>query len=163
MKVLIGVGNEWRGDDAAGREVAARLRGTLPATVRVTEETGEPASLIEAWSGADEAIVVDCVCSGGRPGARHRFEAHERPLPAQLFAASTHGLGVAEAVELARELGRLPARLVVYGVAGESFEAGDSMTPAVETAVGELVAELRRDYERGIPTRPGPPAPRPAG
>ena len=40
-----------------------------------------------------------------------------------------------EAVELARELDRLPRRLVVYGIEGESFEAGEGLSPAVETTV----------------------------
>ena len=31
-------------------------------------------------------------------------------------------------MELARELDRLPARLVVYGIEGEDFEAGEGLT-----------------------------------
>ena len=47
---LIGVGNQFRRDDAAGLEVARRLRLTRPPGVEIFEEEGEPASLIEAWS-----------------------------------------------------------------------------------------------------------------
>ncbi|MGA8805322.1 MAG: hypothetical protein WB866_11580, partial [Solirubrobacterales bacterium] len=61
---------------------------------------------------------------------------------AELFRSSTHALGVADAVELARELDRLPARLAVYGIEGENFEAGEGLTPAVEATVDVLVGEL---------------------
>jgi hydrogenase maturation protease len=144
---LIGVGNRFRRDDGAGLEVARRLRLTRPPGVTVLEQEGEPASLIEAWTTAVEALVIDAVSSEAEPGTLHRFEATEEPLPAELFRASTHALGVAEAVELARELDRLPARLVVYGIEGESFEAGEGLTPAVQDAVGRLVMELYRELE----------------
>jgi hydrogenase maturation protease len=50
----------------------------------------------------------------------------------------------AEAVELARALGRLPARTVIYGIEGESFEVGHELTLAVATAA-EHVAEAVRE------------------
>jgi hydrogenase maturation protease len=142
LLALIGIGNRFRRDDAAGLEVARRLRLAAPPGVRVLEEEGEPASLIESWAEADEALVIDGVFSDAPPGTLHRFEAAEQPLPAELFRPSTHAMGIAEAVELARELDRLPGRLGVYGIEGESFEAGEGLTATVQAAVEQLVAEL---------------------
>ena len=59
--VIIGVGNEFRRDDGIGPEVVARLRDQVPATVELLVSDGEPARLIEAWSGAKLAVVVDAV------------------------------------------------------------------------------------------------------
>jgi hydrogenase maturation protease len=142
LLMVIGVGNPLRGDDAAGIEVARRLSLARPPGVMVLEQEGEPATLLEAWAGADEALIVDGVSSGSPPGTLHRFVVTDEPLPAELFRPSTHALGVAEAVELARELGRLPRRLSVYGIEGESFDAGDGLTPLVQAAVERLVLEL---------------------
>jgi hydrogenase maturation protease len=103
--------------------------------------------LLETWSGADEALVIDGVSSGAEPGTVHRFEVDGEPLSAALFHPTTHERGVAEAVELARELNRLPGRLVVYGIEGESFEAGEGLTPVVDSAVARLVLELYRELE----------------
>ena len=147
LLALIGIGNQFRRDDAAGLEVARRLRLAHPPGVTILEQEGEPTSLIEAWSDAHEAVVVDGVFSGAEPGTLHHFEASKEPLPAELFNPSTHALGVAEAVELARELDRLPERLVVYGIEGESFEVGEGLTPVVEGAVEQLVRELYRELE----------------
>jgi hydrogenase maturation protease len=139
---LIGIGNRFRGDDAAGLEVVRRLRLAHPPGVKLIEEEGEPASLIEAWSTADEALVVDGIGSGAAPGKLHRFDVTDAPLPAEVFNASTHALGLPEAVELARELDRLPGRLIVYGIEGESFETGEGLSYPVQKTVEKLVMEL---------------------
>lgn len=139
---MLGIGNACQGDDAAGLVAAERLRGRAPAGVEVRELEGEPVSLVEAWDGADEVYVVDAVRSGSPPGTVHRLDASDEPLPATLSAASTHTLGVGEAIELARALGRLPARLVVFGIEAESIAAGAELTPAVAGAVDETVELL---------------------
>jgi hydrogenase maturation protease len=135
MKV-IGLGNDWRGDDAVGLAVARRLHGLVLA--------GEPIGLTEAFRGDDEAIVVDAVCSGAEPGTLHVFDAGGEPLPARLFgASSTHSLGLAEALELARALGCLPRRVRVYGIEAGDVSFGNGLTPAVAAAAEHVVEEVK--------------------
>ena len=155
MTLVIGLGNEWR-DDGAGLAVARRLRGALPEHVSVLEHEGEPVGLLETWSAAQLAIVVDAVSSGAAPGTIHRVDGRRERLPAELFRGSTHAFGLAEAVELARALERLPARLLVYGIEGECFGAGSGLSPSVERTVGELVGELSELLGAGA--RRSPPA-----
>ena len=70
--VVIGVGNEFRRDDGAGPAVIARLGDLAPSGVRLVITDGEPVRLVEAWSGAAVAVVVDAVRAQppyqGRPG-----------------------------------------------------------------------------------------------
>jgi hydrogenase maturation protease len=63
-------------------------------------------------------------------------------LPAGLFRVSTHRFGLADALELARALGRLPPRVVVYGIEGSRFAPGRPMSPAVAAAVERLAGVL---------------------
>jgi hydrogenase maturation protease len=144
---IVGVGNPWRGDDAAGLVVARRLEGTLPPGVAALERAGEPTGLLDAWDGADAVWLVDAVSSGVPAGTVHRLDASEHELPAHLFRTSTHQLGLAEIVELGRALGRLPRQLVVYGVEGGSFEAGARLTPEVELAAGTVARAVREEVE----------------
>ncbi len=139
------MGNPWRCDDAAGLAVARHLRGTLPPDVELLEREGEPTALIEAWEGATALWLVDAVSSGAEPGTLHRLDASETELPTDLFRRSTHHVGVAEAVELARVLGRLPGRTVVFGVEGGSFEIGDALTPAVAAAIVPTAEAVREE------------------
>lgn len=53
---------------------------------------------------------MDAVCSGARPGTTYRFDA-SRPLDARFRQRGTHTFSLAEVIELARTLRRLPARL----------------------------------------------------
>ena len=142
---VVGVGNALRGDDAVGLEVARLLDGTLPEGVRLVECEGEPVALLSSWEDCDAAIVVDATESGGEPGSVRRLAAHDGPLPPELQRASTHLLGVAEAVELARALGRLPRRTIVYGIEGGSFDTGAPLSEAVRAAAAAVAASIRRE------------------
>jgi hydrogenase maturation protease len=140
--MVIGVGNAWRGDDAAGLAVARRLRELSPVGMEVREHEGEATGLVETWAGADHVIVVDAAASGAAAGTIRRFDASAQPLPARVLRSSTHAFGVPDAIELARALGRLPARLEVCAIEGADFAAGATLTPAVARAVHELAHTL---------------------
>ncbi len=142
---VVGIGNAWRNDDAAGLAVARLLEGKLPAGVEVLEREGEPTGLIDAWEGAEAVWLVDAVSSGAEPGTVLRHDASEQELPAALFDTSTHHMGLAEAVELARALGRLPGRTIVYGIEGGSFDTGDTLSPEVEAAAARVAEAVREE------------------
>ena len=65
-------------------------------------------------------IVVDAVVTGAPVGTVQAWDGRQ-PLASPSTTASTHGLGVAEAIELARVLGCLPIKLRVYGIEGRHF------------------------------------------
>ncbi len=140
--LVIGVGNACRGDDGAGIVAARKLAAQRLPGVRVMEMNGEGTSLVEAWKDVPSVLLVDAVSSGAVPGTIHRFEAQAGPLPTGLEHRSSHSFGVAEAVEVARALGRLPPRLVIYGIEGSLFNSGQGLSPKVERAVGEVVGHL---------------------
>ncbi len=143
--VVIGVGNPFRGDDGAGREIARRIGAGGGPTVTVIEEDGDGERLMEAWDGARAVIVIDAMVSGAAPGTIRRFDAAREPLPAAAFPLSTHAFGLVEAVELGRALGNLPASLVVYAIEGKSFDTGAPLSEAVAAAVPDAVARVRRE------------------
>jgi hydrogenase maturation protease len=99
---LIGVGNPDRGDDVAGRSVAQTLAGELPGDIEVLQLSGEATELVSQLQGAQAVILVDASSSGAPAGTVQRFDVVAEPLPRELFAVSTHGVGVADAIELAR-------------------------------------------------------------
>jgi hydrogenase maturation protease len=141
LPLIIGIGNEYRGDDAAGLIVARRLKERLADSAIVIEQSGDGAALMEAWGGAEMVIIIDAVMSGAAPGTIHRFAASVQPLQKDAFRCSTHAFGVAEAIELARALGKFPQHLVVYGIEGKNFAAGVGLSAEVEKAAGETVRQ----------------------
>jgi len=140
--VIVGAGNAFRGDDGVGLVAARRLRQALSGDIRVLDKEGDFASLLDDWQGAEVVIVVDATSSGRVSGTIQRYDAHERALPSGFSRSSTHSFGVAEAIELARALGRLPARVVVFGIEGDDFTSGEGLSPDVDAAVDEVVKRV---------------------
>jgi hydrogenase maturation protease len=140
--LVIGIGNPDRGDDGVGPAVARRLRGRLPATIGILERSGDAIALIEDWNGLSSVILADAVAPIAEPGRIHRLDLAKNPLPVAFSPGSTHAFGLAETVELARSLGRLPPFLVAYLVEGEQFEAGGPLSPAVAMAVEWAVEQI---------------------
>jgi hydrogenase maturation protease len=148
--VVIGVGNPDRGDDAAGRMVARMLVGQLPGHVAITEVGGEATAVLARLEGTEAAILVDACRSGAAAGRVRRFDVVASPLPEATYSVSTHGSGIADAVELARTLGELPAVCIVYAIEGERFEAGAALSAPVAAAVEATARRIRGEFA-GLP------------
>jgi hydrogenase maturation protease len=152
--LVIGIGNAYRHDDAAGLMVARQLKDHTLSSCEVHEQVGEGAALMDLWKGAERVLVVDAAQSGAVPGSIHRFNANLHPLPAPIFRDSTHAFGLIEAVELSRAMRQLPSNLVIYGIEGQNFEAGSGLSAAVLGAVNDLAEKLRREIKTMRPTPP---------
>lgn len=138
--LLIGVGNDFAGDDAAGRLVARALEGA--AAFDVAETHGAAADIVTLMEGRARVVIVDACRSGAAPGTLHRLDAVAGDLPGWLRSVSSHGIGVAEAVALARILGSLPEVVDVWAIEGTAFCTGDALTDAVQAQIDAVVATL---------------------
>jgi hydrogenase maturation protease len=143
--LVIGVGNDFRGDDAVGLAVARRLQEQDVDGIAVVEARGEAASLIDAWDGTDAVILIDAVCSGSVPGTLHRLSRRALTGSPDLFHRSSHAVSISDAIELAGAVNRLPERLIVIGIEGENFRAGPGLSPKVEAAVSTAVGTVLRE------------------
>lgn len=132
-RLIIGVGNPDAGDDGIGPAVIAALARNPPPCV--TLASAEPADLVTLLEGAAAAVIVDACHSDSAPGTVRTFDAGSADLPVALGGFSTHGLGVAAALALARALGVLPSRCSVIAVEGRAFAPGRAMSPAVTAAI----------------------------
>ncbi len=140
--LVVGIGNRTRGDDAAGPEVAARVAARVaeldvPGVTVVVQD--EPLALVEHLTSHTEVVVVDAVAPGGDPGRVHVWHVGPSPLPRDVRAIGSHGLGVAEAVELARALGRLPRRLTLVGVEAQTLSLGEPLSDRVGERLDDAV------------------------
>ena len=86
--------------------------------------------------------MIDAITSGADCGTVVEIDATSSILPAGL-CHSTHALGPAEAVELARALGKLPARITILGIEGGDYSFGAGLSSEVERAVDEVVLRVR--------------------
>ena len=148
--LIIGIGNDYRSDDSVGLVVARRLRRLVDNGVTILEESGEGTSLVERWRCGESVIVIDAVSSESRPGRVLRFDASTESIPARHDRQSTHGFGLAEAIDLARSLNSMPARLIVYGIVGKNFGAGTALSREVEEAVKQVVERVKQEIQAAV-------------
>jgi hydrogenase maturation protease len=133
-RVIIGVGNEFRGDDGAGPAVVDQLRDRALPGVRLVVSDGDPVAMMDAWDDAESVIVVDAVVSGGDAGTVYIW--HDSVPPAsQPVRSSSHQLDLADTLALAGALSRSPHRLVVIGIEVAVVTPGQLMTPEVSAGV----------------------------
>ncbi|HEY3413775.1 MAG TPA: hydrogenase maturation protease [Armatimonadota bacterium] len=138
--LVVGIGNAWRGDDAAGLMVADLVDADT-ADVAAVRHEGDGAALLDLWAGYEMVVLVDAIVSGAPPGTIRRFR-DRHSLPRPWFGGGSHLINVTEAVDLARTLGRLPPQLLVIGIEGRSFQPGDPMSAEVEASVRRVADDL---------------------
>jgi hydrogenase maturation protease len=100
---------------------------------------------MDLWKDVETVIILDAAVTGSPPGTVHRFDASVGPLPSAVRHHSTHGFGVAEAIELGRSLNALPPRVLVFGAEARTFDPGSSPSPEIEDAAGRIAEEVMRE------------------
>lgn len=140
--LLIGVGQPDRGDDALGLVALERLADRSKTVERIPHH-GEGLGLIALWEGRGRVVLIDALDAGRPPGTLLRFSPDSGPLLAKAFRTSSHAFGVAEAVEMARVLGRLPESLVILGLQGACWDLGAPLSAPVAAALPDLTEAAR--------------------
>lgn len=145
--LVAGVGNELRGDDAAGLLAARAIRDLRLDDVDVEEHTGDAAALAESMGRYPEVVIVDAVVSSAPPGTVRELDPDGATARSRF---SSHGLGVCEAIALARALGATP-RVRLIGIDGKQFALGSKASDAVVRAAREVAKRFASRLEEPAP------------
>lgn len=151
--VVIGVGQTLRGDDAAGPEAVRRWQEKYPETAGspgIRTETSElpGLSLLDLLEGVEAAVIVDAVHSSALPGTLHRLS----PDDLSSFtpdAASAHGWGVAETLQLGRRLSPALAdcRITLIGIEAGQMEMGAGFSPEVKGVLSAACDLIEKEVQ----------------
>lgn len=140
--IVLGIGNEYRRDDGVGHVVAAEIAARDLPGVQVVTGLGEPTAILEAWSGATLAVLVDAVAGSASPaGHVRRCTIDDLTDPVGI---STHTAGITRTFALGQALGMVPDRLVIYSVDVDVADTGhgSGLTRAVAAAVPDVVTAV---------------------
>lgn len=145
------------GDDQAAWQVAGLLRnrGEINADAVVISD---PSHLLDYMDECDRLIIVDACHGSGPPGSVTRMDWPDERISRQR-PHSTHGIGIDDTLRLAENLGRLPGKVVVFGIELSQCDPNSTLTDAVKRAVcdaellilRELLSELNQEV---YPRRP---------
>ena len=138
---IIGVGNSARSDDGVGAYVADCLAQCGFQTLALDVDGTK---LFELFTQHEHVLVVDAINSDQvKLGECLEFDALHNDLPVKYFHYSSHLIGVAEGINLAKTLGSLPKILQVFGISGKNFAYGFSLTPQVKEAADNLIERIK--------------------
>jgi hydrogenase maturation protease len=143
--MIVGVGNEHRGDDAVGILVARRLQQLRDDGIAVREESDGGLALLDVWQGVDTVVLIDAAYSGAPAGTIRRIDTDTQSLPATFSYGLSHAIGLADAIELGRVLCRLPSRLIIYGIEGKEFAFGAPVCKEVAHSIDTAVIQISQE------------------
>lgn len=146
--LVIGLGNDDRGDDAVGLQAARRLAPVLADEAEVLAHPGEPLDMLHAMAEADLVVLIDAARSGRPAGTVVRYLPMRDALPSRGVGSSSHAVDLLVALDLARALDMLPAELVLYAVEGERFSLGEPCSPVVIGALDEVTERVTREIRK---------------
>jgi len=151
---ILGIGSP-SGDDQAGWLTVDALAacGVHADRELAIEKLDRPgAHLISLLENAGWVILVDAMQSGDQPGRIKRFD--QNAWQGYAHGLSSHGLGVLDALSLARELGKLPPRIDLYGIEIAMAGPGDQMSVEVHAAAQQLARRIAADLATTVRHRP---------
>lgn len=134
------IGNPYRGDDGAGHRVADLLSDEAGAQV-IRLQT--PAELLNHLTGdIDLLVIVDAMEKFSGAGTIHRLDSIDK-LSKTAAWRSTHTMTLPEVIGLAGSLNILPPKTIIYGIEGEQFEQGSTLSESVEKACMSVASEIK--------------------
>jgi hydrogenase maturation protease len=151
---VVGLGSELAGDDAIGLILVRQLRerldqGPRPVPIRAAAtcllwpEADALTIAHDLLAMNDAVLLVDCADMGLPPGSARLLAGAEVRLQVKHSPVSVHGLGVAEALELARRLG-FAHPVSFFAVQPYDLRPGTGLSADMAARVPGLLAELER-------------------
>ncbi len=145
MKIFA-VGNSFYGDDGVGVAVLDRIRESeaFPGAKLVDIST-DALALVDELVPDELNVVIDAADMGLEPGAAQSFRPSEVVMKIRSDHLSMHGFGLAEAFNLAAQLGRMPRKVLIVGVQPERIEINQGLTRKVAAAVPEVISIIKAE------------------
>jgi hydrogenase maturation protease len=141
---ILGIGSPSGDDQAGWLTVDALLAIEVQSKEIDIQKLDRPgAHLISLLDDTAWVILIDAMQSHEAVGHIRHFGAAD--WQAYRHGLSSHGLGVLDALALARELGNLPARLDLYGIEIGAANPGEPAGSEVRAAAQQLARRIAAD------------------
>lgn len=148
--VVVGLGNRYRRDDGVGVAAGVALDDLALPNVIVRTDIADPMSLVEAWTDAGLAVIIDAaIADPSTPGRIRRWDLSE--IPTQAEGLSSHSVDIGRAHALGQALGRIPGEFVMFTVEVADTGHGIGLGPRVASAVPEVVDMAAAEINRARP------------
>lgn len=142
--LLVGVGNEFRADDAAGMLTVRAAASRLGELVRAIEATDDLTRVIDHLQDGDRVLFIDAVVSSDPPGTIKTFNLLRRSLPSDVRMVMSHAVSIPQVIDLAKAAGVTLQSAHLVGIAVDCLGYGTEVCEPVRRGIAAAVAEIER-------------------
>ncbi|HSN56818.1 MAG TPA: hydrogenase maturation protease, partial [Candidatus Sulfomarinibacteraceae bacterium] len=151
-QAVLGLGNLLLGDEGVGVHAARALSADdALANVDVADVGTAILDAIPTLERADRIVVIDAVCAGEAPGTVYLFDIDDVEMAPVI--GSMHGFDLCRVLGLCRRSDR--PEVVVIGVEPDRIDWSMELSPAVASALPEVLEAVRRSLEAAPGAAPG--------
>jgi len=149
MKItVLGIGNILLKDEGVGVRVIEHLKEyNLPKEVELIDGGTATASLFPIFAETDYLIVIDAVKGKMSPGTIYRLGLNDL-MPTKKASISLHDLGLLEALDMAKKIGKFPKSVVIFGIEPKEINWGMELSPDINRKLPQIARLVVKEIER---------------
>lgn len=144
---VLGIGNPLCRDDGLGIRVVHIMQSSGYAGVDIIDGGTAPDLFSLLDESVEKLVIVDALRGKGEPGSIYRLEIGAENISSAQSAASLHGLGVLDSLQLMARLGIRPPKVIIIGVEPFDVANGLGLSPQMEALVPQIITAVERELE----------------
>ncbi len=138
---VIGIGNPLMGDDGIGPRLVPELEGSVSGVDLIDMGTGGM-QLVHVLAQYGTVVIIDSADMGLRPGDSKLFSPEEVVSLKETRSYSLHDWDIIRSIEISRELGEVPERILILAVQPASLEMDERLSPEVEQGIPAYIEQI---------------------
>jgi hydrogenase maturation protease len=144
---IIGIGNDFRSDDAVGLLVARKLKELYP-DFDIIESDGNGVDLLSIFQEYDKVIIIDAAIADNPEDVGQIKEIKVTPdfNFSDLKIYSSHSFSLLEALKMGKQLSILPEELYLYLILSKNFSFGQEISEAVKKASEKILDIIIKNH-----------------
>jgi hydrogenase maturation protease len=145
--IVLGLGNPLMSDEGIGIHLIRKLseqQDKFPSVEFIDAGTGGM-NILHLIANRKKAVIIDCVKMGKKPGTIKRFEPADVKTVKKMTHFSLHEADILRIIELSRQLGECPEKIVIFGIEPESLELGQKLTKTLSIRIDAYSADIRSE------------------
>ena len=145
--VVIGLGNVLLSDEGIGVHLVRRLseqQSKFPQVDFIDAGTGGM-TLLHLIANRKKAVIIDCAKMGTEPGTIRRFAADEVLSVKKLSHYSLHEADILRVINLSKQLGECPRKIVFFGIEPAMLEPGQNLSQTLSDKIDDYIAHIHKE------------------
>jgi hydrogenase maturation protease len=135
--VVLGLGNLLMSDEGIGIHLIRKLsehQDKFPSIEFIDAGTGGM-NVLHLIANRKKTVIIDCVKMDKKPGTIKRFEPADVQTVKKMMHFSLHEADILRIIDLSKQLGECPQKIVIFGIEPESLELGQKLSETLSDGI----------------------------